>query len=77
MVLFLSSATGLQTSLNIFQQYCKTWLETLHKSQKDKNHDIWETMLQINAWEIFFFLINNDPIEISQDLFLFGTFLLY
>ena len=24
-VLFSSSATGLQTSLNIFQQYCKNW----------------------------------------------------
>ena len=52
-VLFSCSATGLQTSLNIFKQYCKNW--KLSINLKKTKPWIWETMPQINAWEIFLF----------------------
>ena len=43
-------------------------METLHKSQKDKNHDIWETITNHDQrLRNIPFFIDNDPIEISQD----------
>ena len=38
-------------------------METLHKSQKDKNHDIWKTITNQRLRYIPF-LIDNDPIAI-------------
>ena len=49
----------------LFQQYWKKW--KLSINPKKIKIMIFEKRSQINAWEIFLFLIDNDPIEISQD----------
>ena len=61
-VLFSSSATGLQTSLNIFQQYRKNW--KLSINLKKTKIMIFEKRCRKSNIPFF---IDNDPIQISQD----------
>ena len=71
--LFSSSATGLQTNLNIFQQYCKNW--KLSINLKKTKIMIFEKRCRKSTLEKYSFFIDD---EISQEynVFLFKTFLL-
>ena len=64
-VLFSSSATGLQTSLNIFQQYCKNW--KLFITFKKTKVMVFEKQCRKSTLEKYSFFIDDDHIEISQD----------
>ena len=68
-VLFFSSATGLQTSLNIFQQYCKNW--KLSINLKKIKIMIFEKRSRKSTLEKYSIFIDNDPIDISQDCSLY------
>ena len=66
-VLFSSGATGLQASLNIFQQYCKNWkiFINLKKTQETLIFEKQYRKSTLEKYSLFF--IDNDPNEISQD----------
>ena len=64
--LFSSSlCTGLQTSLNIFQQYCKNWKLLLNL--KKTKITIFEKRCGKSTLKKYSFFIDNNPFEISQD----------
>ena len=66
-VLFSSGATGLQASLNIFQQYCKNW-KIFINLKKTQETLIFEKQCRKSTLEKYsLFFIDNDPNEISQD----------
>ena len=65
-ILFSSSLrTGLQTSLNIFQQYYKNWKLSLNL--KKTKITIFEKRCGKSTLEKYSFFIDNNPFEISQD----------
>ena len=65
-VLFLRSATGLQTSLNIFQQYCKNWKLSINL-KKTKIMNLRNDATNQCLRNIPFF-IDYDPIEMHKTI---------
>ena len=61
-VLFSSGATGLQTSLNIFQQYCKNWKPSITFTKTKIM--IFEKQCRKSTLEKYSFFIDDDHIEI-------------